>query len=275
MKWLASVSEPVDGGGSYSVVLLRGNVRGATIGPAVIRHTYRAVDTSPSATVSGLTIKGLSAEGRGGCIRTHGEDILIRNARCAMVGGSQSGNVNMPFGLQITSGSNVRVEDSRFDGFQWQANPSRYWIAEGISVEWGVAGLSFRNVSADQNTDAGFDIKPFAKLDGVSAAGNCRNFRFWSGAEAGTLISGGTVKRGGISSCSPIWLNGSAGGSRPRLHIAKFVVRMSRPGPVIVVENGAADIQLDQCDIQAPLGSTLVRFRSAPGGVMLGPGCKV
>ena len=88
------------------------------------------------------------------------------------------------------------------------------WNGEGVSIERGVAGVQFRRVSANHNTDAGFDLKPFAIMSDVSAANNCRNFRFWSGGDVGTLTTGDVVKRGGTSSCSGIWLSGSQDGSR-------------------------------------------------------------
>lgn len=272
-RWPGRPGQLVEGRGASSVVQLHGDVHQAVIGPVSLRNAYRAVDTMLSSTVSNLVIDGVSAEVRGGCIRTRGAQILIRNTRCAMTNGPQFGDVNMPFGLQVTSGRDIRVENSRFDGFQWRTAPWRYWNGEGISIERGVVGVAFRNVSADANTDAGFDIKPFVTLDNVSARGNCRNFRFWSGARAGTLISGDTVKRGGISSCSALWLNGSQSLPHPRLQIARLVVRFTRPGDIIVVENGAADIEIGRCEIQAPAKTQLVRFTAGRGEVKLGPGC--
>ena len=131
-----------------------------------------------------------------------------------MTGEPQVGRINMPFGLQVTSAATVLVEDSSFDNFQWRAPDFRFWNGEGVSIERDVTGVQFRRVTANNNTDAGFDLKPFAIMSDVSAANNCRNFRFWSGGDAGTLTTGDVVKRGGTSSCSGIWLNGSQGDPR-------------------------------------------------------------
>jgi hypothetical protein len=112
-------------------------------------------------------------------------------------------------------------------------------------------------------------------MSDVSAADNCRNFRFWGGGDVGTLTSGDSIKRGGTSGCSAIWLNGSVTGPRPKLHIRKLIVRMSRPGLIIEVETGPADIEIDECDIKAPAGSEMIRFEKGAGSVRLGHGCSL
>ncbi len=50
---------------------------------------------------------------------------------------------------------------------------------------------------------------------------------------------------------------------------------MTRPGTLIEVENGPADIQIDECDIEAPAGSSMILFKKGAGTVMLGRGCKL
>jgi hypothetical protein len=269
-----SQSEPIDGRGD-EIVTLRGFVPSALIGPAIARNAYRVVYVSRDATVSRFEIRGLEAQVTDACVRAHADVVVVRKAHCTMTGGPQSGGVNMPFGLQITSAKTVYVEDSSFDGFQWQAPPYRYWNGDGITMEIDVASAQFRRVSANNNSDAGFDVRPFAILSDVSAENNCRNFRFWSGADAGTLTTGDTIKRGGISSCSGIWLNGSNGASRPSLHIRKLVVRMKHVGTIIEVETGPADIKIDRCDIEAPEGTRMIEFDRERGKVELGPGCHV
>jgi hypothetical protein len=112
-------------------------------------------------------------------------------------------------------------------------------------------------------------------MSDVSASGNCRNFRFWSGGDVGTLTTGDAIKRGGTSACSGIWLNGSTSGPRPTLHIRKLIVRMTRPAMIVEVETGPADIQIDECDIRAPAGTTMIKFERGAGEVRLGRGCQV
>jgi hypothetical protein len=271
----ASPGSVIYAAGDSNVATVDGDVSSATIGPVTVRDSYRAIDVGNSATVARFEASDVDAEVSASCIRTHADVVVVRRARCSMTGAPQAGRINMPFGLQVTTAKTVLIEDSSFDGFQWRAPSNRYWQGEGISIERGVAGVQFRRVTANRNTDAGFDIKPFAILSDVSAADNCRNFRFWSGADAGTLTTGDTVKRGGISSCSGIWLNGSDSGPRFKLHIKRLVVRMTRPQTIIQVENGPADIEIDECDIEAPAGSEMVRFEMGAGEVRLGRGCQV
>jgi hypothetical protein len=273
VEWPADAGVPVLGRPGDDAVTLRGNVPSARIGPAAVAGAHRVLDVSRGATVGALEVEGVRASVTDGCIRAHAASIVVRGTHCRMSGGPQAGGVNMPFGLDVTAAAAVLVEDSSFEGFRWRSAPDRYWNGDGISIEKGVTGATFRRVTANDNTDAGFDIRPHAVLSDVSAAGNCRNFRFWSGADAGTLTTGDSMKRGGISACSGIWLNGAASGPAPKLHIRKLVVRMSRPGMIIEVETGPADIAIDRCDISAPPGTTMVRFEKGVGEVRLGPGC--
>jgi hypothetical protein len=265
----------IEGSPDDDVVTLQGNVPTAAIGPATVRGAYRVVYVSREATVGRFAVDGLNAQVTYSCIRAHAEVIVIRNMRCAMRGGPQTGRVNMPFGLNITAAKTVSIEDSSFDGFQWRAPANRYWNGDGITIERDVAGVQFRRVTANDNTDAGFDVRPFALMSDVSASGNCRNFRFWSGGDVGALTTGDSVKRGGTSACSGIWMNGSETGARPKLHIRKLIVRMSRPGMIFEVETGPADIEVDECDIEAPRGTTMITFEKGAGEVRLGRGCRL
>lgn len=262
-------------GRASDFVFLQGTVPTAVIGPATVRTPYRVLFVNLDAVVGHIQVQGINALVTDGCVRAHGDLVVVRDTHCRMVGGPQLGPVNMPFGLNITSARQLVVQDSSFDGFEWLAPKDRYWNGDGITIEKDVAAARFERVSANDNTDGGFDVRPFAIMNDVSAAGNCRNFRFWSGGEVGTLTSGDSVKRGGISSCSGIWLNGSAGGPRPNLHIARLIVRMRRPGLIFEVETGPADIEVDRCDIRAPAGTSMIRFDKGAGHVRMGHGCEL
>jgi hypothetical protein len=274
-SWPAATSRKVVDGGGDEVVNLQGLVPTAVIGPAIVRNAYQVVRVDRSASVGHLEVRGIEAQVTDACIRAHADVVLIRNTHCTMTGGPQVRDVNMPFGLHIASAKQVLIEDSSFNGFQWRAAPDRYWNGEGVTIERPVADAVFRRVTANNNTDAGFDVKAHVVMSDVSAEGNCRNFRFWSGADVGTLTAGDTVKRGGSSSCEAIWLSGSSSGPRPRLHISKLVVRMTVPGTIIEVQNGPVDIQIDECDIDAPEGTSMIRFEATRGELILGRGCEV
>ena len=197
----------IDGRGG-EVVTLEGQIQNALIGPLNVSNAYRVVYVSRSASASRIEVEGILAKVTDACIRAHADVVIVHDTHCTMTGGPQSGGVNMPFGLDVTGGAKALVENSSFNGFDWEAPPYRYWSGEGITIEKEVGTAEFHDVSANDNSDAGFDIKPFATLTAVSAANNCRNFRFWSGAEVGTLTTGDTILRGGISSCSGVWKTG-------------------------------------------------------------------
>src|SRR5690349_22629430 len=144
--------------GDDDVVTLRGGVPTASIGPFTVRDSHRAIDVSRSAVVGRLAVTGLQAEVTGGCIRAHADVVVVRNIHCVMIDGPQSGGVNMPFGLEVIAAKTVSIEDSSFDGFQWQAPANRYWNGDGVTIEREVAGVQFRRVRANDNTDAGFDV---------------------------------------------------------------------------------------------------------------------
>ena len=265
----------IHGDPELELLSLEGSVPAAVIGPATVRNAFQVVHVSQSATVGRLEVRSLDAQVTDACVRGHADVVVIHEVHCTMTGGPQVGRVNIPFGLQISGGNSVSVTNSSFQGFLWSGPADRYWIGEGITIESGVTGVQFDSVTSNGNTDAGFDIKPFVVMNHVSAFDNCRNFRFWSGADVGTLTTGDTIRRGGKTDCSGIWLSGSDTGPRPKLHIRKFVVRMTRPGTLIEVENGPADIQIDECDIQAPAGSSMVNFKEGHGNLVLGRGCKL
>ena len=262
----------IQGDPELELLSLEGTVPAAMIGPATVRNAFQVVHVSQSATVGRLEVRGLDAQVTDACVRGHADVVVIHEVHCTMTGGPQVGRVNIPFGLQVSGGSSVSVTNSSFQGFLWTGPSDRYWIGEGVTIESGVTGVQFESVTSNGNTDAGFDIKPFVVMDHVSAFDNCRNFRFWSGADVGTLTTGDSIKRGGISACSGIWLNGSTT-DRPKLHIRKLIVRMKEPGMIIQVETGPADIEIDRCDIHAPLGTSMIRFEAGAGEVHLGPGC--
>jgi len=264
-----SVSAPALNG----VVALRGAIRGGRIGPVTISGAYRAIETSKTASVSDLVVDGLMGHVQRECYRVRGDRITIRNVHCDMIDGPQK-SPNLPEGLHIEAGSDILVERSSFKGFQMTIPGNRYWNGDGIAAERDVSGLTIRDVVADDNTDAGFDIKPPVKMDQVSASGNCRNFRLWSDSEIGTMTVGNSIKRGPKTTCAGLWVKGDAT-AQPVVRVRKLVVRMTKPGDIIRIEEGPANLTIDECDIQAPPGSTLIVAVSKAGKVQLGRGCRV
>ena len=101
------------------------------------------------------------------CIRAHADVVVVRNMRCVMTGGPQSGRVNMPFGFNITAAKTVlsRIAAS----IASSGDRGQSLLERGRDHDRaGVAGVQFRRVTANDNTDAGFDVRPFALMSDVS-----------------------------------------------------------------------------------------------------------
>ena len=253
--WPSGARPRVPAAGERAAISLKGMVNGAQVRPVEIDGAYRALATAEDAIVSDLTVDGLEASVLRECLSIQGTNIVIRNVRCRMQGGPQPSMHDLPEGIHIKGGSNIRIENSQFDGFQTTLAAAQYWNGDGVAAERGVNGLTLINVTADNNTDAGFDLKPPVVMDNVSASGNCRNYRLWADARIGTMRIGNVVKRGGIAGCAGIWVNGSKDGAGPTIHIANLIVNSSTPMDIIRIDHGNANIRMDRCSITAPAGT--------------------
>lgn len=264
----------IDAQGGTAVVL-SGSVSDATIGPVTVENAFRVVETKDNlAVINGLKITGLTGQAvQRECIRLRGTvtDVTIDGVNCTFRDTPQT-SPNIPEGLHLEAGDGVTIQNSSFNGFQMTMGPGSYWNGDGIATERAATNIRIIDVSADDNTDAGFDLKSSNTwLDGVSAKNNTRNYRFWGAISAGTITVGDTLKRGGISSTAGIWIEGSA--AVPVVQIDKLVVRMTNPGTIIRVEQGPIDLRIGSCDIEAPDGTTFIASESSDTKTTLGPGC--
>jgi hypothetical protein len=268
----------VDAPGVNGAVLFTGTVDGASIGPVMITNAYRAIETSrKSMAVRNVIIDGLVADNlqrEGIRLKGAAENITVRNFALTHAAKSNT-PPDLPEGIHVESGRNILIENGRISGFQMISGPDLYWNGDGIATEGHVDGITIRNVSADNNTDAGFDLKSFhTQMDNVEAGGNKRNFRIWNGLTAGTMTIGNIVKRGGTSSASGMWIKGNR--SVPVVTIDKLIVRMTTPGIIIQIEDGPVDLKIAACDIQAPAGSVMLKTEKAAGmKIALGSSCEV
>lgn len=249
---------------------LSGQVENAVIGPARIRGAYHAIYTANdkavvrNVTMQGLTLTELGREG----IRIRGDTdgLTIKDFTIRMAAQPQNGN-QLPTGIAAYKGKNIVVENGTISGFKMVREKGKFTNGDGFAAEGGVDGLTVRNVSSNDNSDAGFDLKSKnTYLNGVSASGNGRNYRFWSSIRAGTLTVGEIQDAG-------IWVKGAA---KPNLiTIDRLVVRTARPGRAVIrVEGGSADIRIKSCDIKAPAGTVLVKDEGGSSKLSLGRGCK-
>lgn len=264
----------LDGEGGNAVIVLRDQVHGARITGVTIVNAERAIETNRGADVSDLVVDGLDGRVQRECFRVRGDRITIRNTHCSLVGGPRRGMRNLPGGLHIESGSDILIENSSFEGFQMVGDDRQYLNGDGISAERPVRGLTIRNVTANNNSDAGFDIKPPVTMDAVSATGNCRNYRLWNNADIGTMTVGDVVKRGGSNSCIGIWVKGRAPVATTAITIRRLIVATTRPTAIIKIEDGAADIRIDACDTAGSTGDIFISREGPASRITLGRGCE-
>lgn len=271
--WPGPAVQTIDAAGKNAVVL-SDRVDGATIGPVAVTNAFRAVETrNEAAVISNLRIVGLTGTDiQRECIRLRGQvtNVLLDNVDCRMRSAPQT-SPNLPIGLHVESGSGITIQNSSFSGFQMTGAPGTYWNGDGIAVEGGVTDFRIVNVRADDNMDAGFDLKSSGWLDNVSASNNARNYRIWNGMRIGTITVGDSLKRGGTASPSGFWIRGSA--AVPVVEIDRLVVRMTRPGVIFRIDDGPIDLRIGTCDIQAPAGTVFIASESKSTRTRLGTGC--
>jgi len=166
---------------------------------------------------------------------------------------------DLPEGIHVEAGKNILIENGTISGFQMTMAPDRYWNGDGIATEQGVVGVTIRTVTVADNTDGGVDLKSIGNvLDHVTAIRNNRNFRFWGNVEASTLTSIEPKKRGGNASSAHVHIAGN-NVAPPVIHIGKLVVRAnSSTAPILMIENGAALVTIDDYDIKVPAGTKLM-----------------
>ena len=81
VSWPNAASAPaIFAAGESDVVTLGGAVASATMGPATVRDSYRALDVSPDATVGRYEAHDLDAQVTAACIRTHADVVVEHRA---------------------------------------------------------------------------------------------------------------------------------------------------------------------------------------------------
>lgn len=258
-----AISKP----GLNGIIRFKKSAENVVIGPCVLNDGYRAIETDKGVVLKRLRINGLTSRGlwRDGIRLQRVEDCEIANFDLAMRAQPQTGE-HLPEGIAIYAGSNILIRDGIVSGFRMapEIDPKtgklRYENGDGVAVEADVTGLVIRNVVSRGNSDGGFDLKPDCELDELTAEGNGKGFRFWRKAVAGLLTS--------VNNGAPIHL---AKGSS--LVVERLVARADKPGPVVIVEGGAA-LVIKSADLTGmPKGSTLIQYNGRGNNITLGDGC--
>lgn len=250
--------------GVNGAILLQGRVSDSRMGPARIRGAYRAVETAGNGVLRNVHIDGLEATNlqRDG-IRLRGsvDGVTISNFTLRMRSAPQA-RPHLPEGIAIMSGRNITIRDGRISGFRLRGAKGRYPNGDGIAAERGVSSLRIERVEANDNSDAGFDLKSRStRLNALTARRNYRNYRFWGDVTAGTLMSVDPRD-------AHVWA-----GKGAVVRIDRLIARSSGKAPLLRVE-GAREIVIGRCELNLPKGTPIVAGARGGARIRLGVGCR-
>lgn len=216
---------------------------------------YRCIDAGPEA--NGAKIERIDwVYGRGGLRFRDAHDIVVRDA-VLRLRNPQTGS-NLPVGIDIRSGSRIRIERVTANGHQMVEQPKRYTNGDGFSTERLASDVTFTDTIANDNSDGGYDLKSTGtRLRSTKAARNGRNYRFWGQGNGETIFS--ASPRG-----AHIWAGKTSLWSIDRL--------VATGGGVLVQAEPGARLTIRSCDLRGWNGDRLIA--GATAGVKLGKGCR-
>jgi len=259
--------------------VIREPVRDVRISDVSVAGGYRVIENTAApdraaAGCVGLRVRGARAsdlERSFARIRYDSHDGVIADVSAS--GMLTTGSKDLPVGIAFAdTAHDFRVERCFMRGFRWQRGAKKYWNGDGFSTERGNARFLFRQCSAWDNSDGGFDLKSTETvLDDCVSGRNARNFRLWSSIRATRLISLDPVKIGGTGDTNHFAIMAAQGLREPLvITIEHLTVKSDRGWPIFDVHDGPAKIIIGSHDIQVPPGTPLVRSRgggSVPDGV--------
>lgn len=250
----------VDAPGQNGAALIEGHVAATTIGPAVVRRAYRAIESRPDSVLEKTTIAGIVATDlqRDGIRLRTANDVVIRDFDLTMRAQPQRGK-HLPEGIAITAGRNIVIRDGRVRGFR-MVQGKGYTNGDGIATEGETQGRML-NVTASDNSDGGFDIKGDWRLDDLVAERNARDYRLWNRASAGTLTARGWTS-------AAVWV-----GKGGRVRIDHLIASNTTLAPLLIVAGGT-DVTIVRCTLSRPAGAQVVKSEGSNNKVTLGPGCR-
>jgi Ca2+-binding RTX toxin-like protein len=201
--------------GGYGALRVGGDIRNLTVDnvDAANVRTYFAVGPSPNSTASvdGLTMRNVEVAGyASAAIKIAGASANILLEHITLNGLNKDPSSFM-MGLHIyDTAHDIIVRDVTASNNLYTG--TAYWNGDGFATEVGVYNVTFQNVTARFNGDAGFDLKSTnTRLENAVAEGNGRNFRFWSSGVTAVDITGlAPHVQGGTSSQAQVWLGEGA-----------------------------------------------------------------
>ena len=248
-------------------VRIKDMVEKGTVGPVRIESAKHAVYSEAGSVIRDLNIADIEAlelhrEG----IRLRGDvnRVSIRNFNIRMRTQKQV-SPDLPTGIAILEGINISISDGYTGGFQMEWVTGVYTNGDGIASERPVDSLLIERVTANDNSDAGFDLKSTnTVLNDTHAQGNKRNYRFWATVRTGTITSGTPLV---INDAAHVWI-----GKGAEVVIDRLVASSTSTAPVLWIEPDAKSVTVNACDLDVPAGTKF--FIGGKYAVKsFGPGC--
>ncbi|HEX8485064.1 right-handed parallel beta-helix repeat-containing protein [Sphingomonas sp.] len=254
--------------GSYAVKAASGKA----IGPVWYDGWYRAIEGSNTAPSVGVTVRGvkITNAARDGISFCAAREVTVEDFDISH-GDAFNVGADLPTGIGFgrsgcgVSGGNITIRNGRVSGFRMGKQAGVYLNGDGMAIE-RYTGVLITNVTAEDNADAGFDLKSTGtRLDALVARRNGRNFRFWGSGDAGTLTSEEPRS-------AHVWINAK---SAQTWTIAKLVARSTTTAPILRIENSfPVTIIIKQCELAVPAGTPML-WGGRKAKVTWGVGCEV
>lgn len=231
-------------------VRIKDTVENGTVGPVRIEGAKHAVYSEAGSVIRDLNIADFEAvelhrEG----IRLRGDvnRVTIRNFNIRMRAQKQV-SPDLPIGITILEGSNISISDGYTGGFQMEWMKGTYTNGDGIASERPVDSLLIERVTANGNSDAGFDLKSTnTVLNDTHAERNKRNYRFWAMVRTGTITSGTPLA---TNDAAHVWI-----GKGAEVVIDRLVASSTTTAPVLWIEPDARSVTVKTCELDVPAGT--------------------
>lgn len=241
----------------------RGRIEGSTVGPVNVDGAYSAFYTADDSRIRNLRISNIKvtqAQREGIRLRGDVDGVVICNFSIRMRPEPQSGT-HLPEGIAIYNGKNILLQDGFLSGFKMHDVAGEYTNGDGVSSERPVERLTIRRVTANDNSDGGFDLKSKdTYLYDTRAERNFRNYRFWTQVTTGTIRSADPVQ-------AHIWIGAGA-----EVVIDKLIATSATPAYVLWLDPDARSVTIGSCELAVPSGTRFYK-RGSKAKLRLGPGC--
>ncbi|EZP73797.1 hypothetical protein BV96_01241 [Sphingomonas paucimobilis] len=197
--------------------------------------------------------------------------VVVRNSTFSLVRPATPATA-IPTGIQCKWGESILIENVTATGFQ--AVPGKgYANGDGFGSEYCI-GLTYRNVTASDNANGGFDDKAHRVLyHNTLSARNDYGYRMWwrgPGNFTGTTM---TCEDNRVS-CLHLMAGTKSGAAHATIdHLVVHFAKGAKITPILIAQPGTA-LTVGRCTITADeTPSAPVAFGGTKASRKLGPGC--